>query len=228
MRSSWIWTMRAERDTPAADDGARRQIDVRSFGTGGDGVELAASEVSGVDYRHSGDRDRGLAVVNITDVNAKTHENAVDQLVATAEQRVTTVEAARAEFAGDEADFQPPANATVWRGLEFVLVLRDAPNQSEIEQLISSIVWSPALLTIAGALPLPLPLPTPDAGTDDQPVAVADPPAALPASGSGGLGAPDSDGTPVWWIIASVSLSVVAGLGAVLRGRGRLRSTRTR
>ena len=147
--------------------------------------------------------------------------------------QLTAAEAEEAigNLTGDDAAFQPPANATVWRGLEFVLILQDAPNQSAVEQLISSIVGPPALLTIAG--PLPLPLPEPDAGADgdaaDQPdAAVADPPAALPASGSGGLGSTDADGTLVWWIVAGVGLAVVAGLGTMRLRPGQRRPTRTR
>lgn len=40
-----------------------------------------------------------LAVVNVTDANSETKENAVDQLFATADQHVTTVEAELEEFA---------------------------------------------------------------------------------------------------------------------------------
>lgn len=125
---------------------------------------------------------------------------------------------------GEGAAFQPPANVTIWQGLEFVLILRDAPNQFAVQELITSIVGPIALATIAG-----LPPPPPDAGADGddavQPEVVADPPAALPTTGSGGIVGTDSNGVSVWWITAGAGLAVAVALGAVGLRTGRFRRT---
>ena len=137
-------------------------------------------------------------------------------------------EEAMGNISGEGGAFQPPANATVWRGLEFILILRDAPNQAAVEELITSIVGSPTLATIATG---PLPLPPPADGGDgtDTPTAEPDPPMALPASGSGGLADVDlagggSNDVPLWVIVMASALAA-AGLAGVLRlettrGRG--------
>ena len=135
---------------------------------------------------------------------------------------VYALSAADAELAignlsGDGAAFQPPANVTIWRGLEFILVLRDAPSQPDVEDVISSIVGGPALLTIAGP-PLILPPPTvPGADDGDSlvPVAIADTaaPEALPATGTGGLD--DNGAGSLGAITLAVSVMSVSGLSLV-------------
>lgn len=127
-------------------------------------------------------------------------------------------EAAIGNITGDDASFQPPTDATVWRGPAFILILQDAPNQAAVEALITSIVGPPALATIAG--PLPPPPPDDDGAGTDAPVA-------LPIVGSGGLadGAlADGGGSVPLWII--VMAAVLAGAG--LAGALRLETTRRR
>ena len=145
---------------------------------------------------------------------------------------VFALSAAQAEEAignilGEGATFQPPANATVWRGLEFVLVLRDAPSQPDVEDLINSIVGMPALLTIAGPLLfLPPPVPAADDGDSLVPVAIADTaaPEALPATGNGGL---DGNGAgSVTAIALAASVVGIAGLSLSVFAVRRRRTAR--
>ncbi|PZC44641.1 MAG: hypothetical protein DK306_001754 [Chloroflexi bacterium] len=137
-------------------------------------------------------------------------------------------EEALGNISGEGGAFHPPANATIWRGLEFILILRDAPNQAAVEALITSIVGPPALATIAtGPLPLPPPAGGGDDGTD-APRAEPDPPMALPASGSGGLADVDlagagSNDVPLWVIVMASALAA-AGVAGVVR----LETTRSR
>lgn len=141
---------------------------------------------------------------------------------------VYALSAADAELAignlsGDGAAFQPPANATIWRGLEFILVLRDAPSQLDVQDVISSIVGGPALLTIAGPPLLPPPaVPGADDSDSLNPVAISadGAPEALPATGNGGV-AKDGSGS-----VAAIALAVsvvsaigVAGAAATIRRR---------
>ena len=114
-------------------------------------------------------------------------------------------------LSGDGAAFQPPANATIWRGLEFILVLRDAPSQLDVQDVISSIVGGPALLTIAGPPLLPPPaVPGADDSDSLNPVAISadGAPEALPATGNGGV-AKDGSGS-----VAAIALALGA-VGAV-------------
>lgn len=61
-----------------------------------------------------------------------------------------------ANISGEAGRFQPPANATVWRGEELIVVLRDAPSHPTIAAALSGILGSPVLATITGP-PLPPP-----------------------------------------------------------------------
>ena len=136
---------------------------------------------------------------------------------------VYALSAAQAEEAignlsGEGAAFQPPANATIWRGVEFILVLRDAPSQPDVEGVISSIVGPPALLTIAGP-PLILPppaVPGADDGDSLNPAATSSPtaPEALPATGNGGV---DKNGSGSTGAIA-LAIGVVSALGVAVAG----------
>jgi hypothetical protein len=59
-------------------------------------------------------------------------------------------------ISGEAASFQPPANATVWRGEQLIVILREAPNHPAVEAALTSMLGSPVLATIAGS-PLPPP-----------------------------------------------------------------------
>jgi hypothetical protein len=135
------------------------------------------------------------------------------------------VELAIGNLAGENAAFQPPVNATIWRGLEFILVLRDAPSQPDVEDLINSIIGMPALLTIGNPpMFLPPPVPAADDGDSLIPVAIADTaaPEALPATGNGGV-AKDGSGS-----VAAIALALGAvGAVGVSLAAFRLRRRRT-
>lgn len=126
---------------------------------------------------------------------------------------VVEAEEAIGNLSGENASFQPPANVTIWRGLEFILILRDAPANPTVEALISNIVGSPALLTIAGPLPPPV-VPGSDDDASTGPVAIEDPPApeALPATGSGGV----ADGGTMSALAIAVLAVVGGSLGLVM------------
>ncbi len=133
---------------------------------------------------------------------------------------VADAELAIGNLSGENSTFQPPANVTIWRGLEFILVLRDAPSQPAVESLISSIVGGPALLTIAGPAPfLPPPaVPGADDGDSLIPDAVSHTaaPEALPATGNGGV-AKDGSGSVA---AIALALGVVGAVGVSLAAFG--------
>ena len=91
-----------------------------------------------------------------------------------------------ANISGDASAFLLPANATVWRGEELIVILREAPSHPAVEAALINILGSPVLATITGGIP-------PATGGDD--VAVPEPaageegdgPVLLPNTGSGGL-----------------------------------------
>ena len=90
-----------------------------------------------------------------------------------AQAEVYALSAAQAEEAignisGEAAPFQPPADATVWRGQELIVILRDAPSHPAIEAALSNILGGPVLATITGS-----PLPPPVGGPGEGPPLVA-------------------------------------------------------
>ena len=119
---------------------------------------------------------------------------------------VVEAEQAIGNISGENAAFQPPANATIWRQLTMIVILQDAPSHPEIEQTLTSILGSPVLATIAGP-PFPGPGGPPGMDGDAVEEPVAEMPEALPASGSGGLADTDAGTAPV---------PSLAGIGAML------------
>ena len=112
-----------------------------------------------------------------------------------AQAEVYSLSAVQAEQAignisGEASAFQPPANAAVWRSLELIVILRDAPSNSPVAAALFNILGSPVLATITGGVPPPPPtsggddgaVPEPDTGEES-----VDGPVALPNTGSGGL-----------------------------------------
>ncbi len=133
---------------------------------------------------------------------------------------VVEAEQAIGNISGDGAPHQPPANTTVWRGLELIVVLQDAPNHPGVEAALSRILGSPVLATIAGGLP-------PGIGGDDgavpEPAAdeeTVDNPAILPATGSGGL-ADDGAGSGFERVLLTAGVATALTVAGLLARRRR-------
>lgn len=90
-------------------------------------------------------------------------------------------------------------NVTYWVGGQIAVVLTNAPANPDVQQIITSIVGSPVLLTITGPTPI-----LPDTGDDTATDGLV--PETFPATGSGGL-AEDDD---------SPAIALWAGVGAAL------------
>ena len=95
--------------------------------------------------------------------------------------------------------FQPPANATLWGSVALLVILVNAPAAPALEADLRAILGDPALATIAGPLPPPF----------------------LPATGSGGLAASDSEAEQelAAWAVAVGVLAVLVACGYALDRR---------
>lgn len=124
-------------------------------------------------------------------------------------------EVAIANISGENAAFQPPANATLWRATELIVILLDAPSHPGADLTLSGILGSPILATITGGG-----LPPPVIGTDvdevEEPTGddSSGSPVALPATGSGGLAA--DEGWDQRTALAAALVAAVVGLVVLL------------
>ncbi len=148
-------------------------------------------------------------------------------ILAGAQAEVYSLSAAQAEQAinnisGEAPAFQPPANATVWRSLELIVILRDAPSNSVIEAALFNILGPPVLATITGGVP-----PPPGSGEDDGAVPEpttgesVDAPELLPNTGNGGL-AGDGQGSGLVLSLLAAGIAVTASLAGLTLRRRRL------
>ncbi len=137
-----------------------------------------------------------------------------------AEAEVYALSAPEAELAignisGDNAAFQPPANATVWRATELIVILREAPSHPAAERTLTGILGSPLLATIAGGVP---PTGGTDTGAVEEPVVdeAGGSPGALPNTGSGGVADDPGAGPRAAWPAGiAVVVALLAGLAWV-------------
>ena len=146
-----------------------------------------------------------------------------------AEAEVYALSADQAEEAignisGEASVFhQPPANATVWRSLELIVILRDAPSNSTVEAALDNILGFSVVATITG-----IPPPPPTSGGDDGAVPEPDTgeesvdrPVALPNTGTGGL-AEDGPGSGLVPSLLAAGIAVTALLAGLSLWRRRL------
>ncbi|MCZ6545791.1 MAG: CHRD domain-containing protein [Chloroflexi bacterium] len=144
-----------------------------------------------------------------------------------AQAEVYSLSAVQAEQAignisGEASAFQPPANAAVWRSLELIVILRDAPSNSPVAAALFNILGSPVLATITGGGPPPPSggddgaVPDPDTGEES-----VDRPVALPNTGTGGL-AEDGPGSGLALSLLATGIAVTALLAGLSLWRRRL------
>lgn len=134
-----------------------------------------------------------------------------------AQAEVYSLSAVQAEQAignisGEASAFQPPANAAVWRSLELIVILRDAPSNSPVAAALFTILGFPVLATITGGVPPPTSggddgaVPEPTTGEESVDASML-----LPNTGSGGL-ALDRPGSGLALSLLAAGFAATAGL----------------